>query len=293
MLEASSFALEVVQTPGELVTNALEVEKQIDERMAEFSVEVYYDDPDMAKKDRAVFNGLISSVNDYRLTREREWMAPFEAFKAVTERIKSKLKIGSTKLDEIVKAVEETQRNEKRREIEGFFSATGFDLVPLDRLFDSKWLNKGAKMSDVEDELRAKAQKVYSDISTIEGIGIDPADAVSIKANYLDSLDIGAALALAQRLKANRERLAQEAKDREARKHAEHLEAQAAELRVDTVAEVRADKVASVAAEALELPKDPIIRYVLEFRGTRSQLINLRAYMTREGIEYDKIEGGE
>jgi len=294
MIESKDLALIIQeQIPGSLVTNAEAIKAFVEERIKEYTPELYYDDPDAAKRDRAVLNSASKTLNQRRLDLEREHMRPFEAFKALIKSTTMVIDTAAAKLDEIVKAVEETQRNEKRREIEADFATLAFDLVPLDRLFDPKWLNKGAKMQDVEDELRAKVQKVYADIATIEGIGIDPSDAVSIKANYLDSLDIGAALALAQRLKANRERLAQEAKDREARKHAEHLEVQAAELRVDTVAEVRADKVASVAAEALELPKDPIIRYVLEFRGTRTQLINLRAYMTREGIEYDKIEGGE
>jgi hypothetical protein len=183
-------------------------------------------------------------------------------------------------------AVVETQKAEKRRDIEDLFASKNFNLVTLDRLFDQKWLNKGTSMKDVDAELMAKIKKIYAEIQIIEDL---PADVIETKAQYLDTLDIGAALATAKRLRENRSRLEEEEKNRAEREHGEHIEAQAEELAVDAVKEAKAEPIAAAAAEALEIDADPVIEYTLRFRGTRAQLISLRQYMTDNGIEYDKI----
>lgn len=288
MIETKDLALTVErQVPGELVTNALAIKAFVEERVKEYTPEKYYDDPDAAKKDRAVLNSASKELNTRRLSLEREFMKPFDEFKAIIKQTTTAIDFAASKLDEVVKAVEETQKNEKRRDIEALFSAKGFDLVPLDRLFDQKWLNKGNKMKDVEADLDDRIAKVYADIKVIEAL---PEDAAEVKAQYLDTLDIGAALATAQRLKANRERIAAEERDRDDRQHREKLQEQEKDLRVEAAREAKAEPMATLAAEALGIEKDPIIEYTLKFRGTKAQLISLRAYMTSEGIEYEKVE---
>jgi hypothetical protein len=274
------------QVPGELVTNALAIETFVADRIKDFTPERYYDDPEEAKKDRAVLNSAAKALNDRRLALEREFLAPFDPVKSAIKRATDMLASGASKLDEIVKAVEETIKNEKRRDIEDLFASKSFSLVALDRIFDQKWLNKTTPMKDVDSQLSAKIEKIYSDIQVIESL---PADADEAKAQYLDTLDIGSALATSKRLKENRERLAKEAEERAEREHQEHINVQAKELAKDTAIEMKAAPLASMASAALEVEEDPVIEYTLRFRGTRAQLIQLREYMTRQGIEYDKL----
>jgi hypothetical protein len=274
------------QVPGELITNALKIEAFVAERIKDFTPEKYFDDPEQAKKDRAVLNSAAKDLNSRRLALEREFMSPFEQVKAAIKRATDMLTSGADKLGEVWDAVVETQKAEKRRDIEGLFATKSFNLVNLDRLFDQKWLNKGTSMKDVDAELTAKIKKIYAEIQIIEDL---PADVIETKAQYLDTLDIGAALATAKRLRENRARLEEEEKNRAEREHGEHIEAQAEELAVDAVKEAKAEPIAAAAAEALEIDADPVIEYTLRFRGTRAQLISLRQYMTDNGIEYDKI----
>jgi hypothetical protein len=270
-----------------LITNALAIQAFVEERILDYAPEKFYDDPDRAKKERSVLNAASRELNNRRLALERDFMRPFDDFKAIIKATTTRIDYASAKLDEIVKAVEETQKNEKRLEIEAIFEKKDFTLATLDRLFDQRWLNKGMKLKDVEAELEVKIKKIYGDIAAIRGL---PEDADEIKAHYLETLDIGAALGMAQRLKANRERIAQEALDREERLHREHLADQAVILGVDAAAEAKAEPIVSLAAEALEIEKDPIIEYTLRFKGTKAQLIALRTYMTAQGIEYTKVE---
>jgi hypothetical protein len=288
MMDPKSLELTIERSvPGELITNALAIQAFVEERIKDYAPEKFYDDPDRAKKERSVLNAASKELNTRRLALERDFMRPFDDFKAIIKATTTRIDYASAKLDEIVKAVEETQKNEERRDIEAIFEKKAFTLAALDRLFDPRWLNKGMKIKDIQDELDAKIKKIYGDIEIIEAL---PEDALEVKAQYLETLDIGAALGMAQRLKANRERIAQEARDREDRKHQEHLADQAVILGVDASAEAIADEYSSLAAEALEIEKDPIIEYTLRFKGTKAQLIALRTYMTAQGIEYTKVE---
>lgn len=274
------------QVPGELITNALKIEAFVAERIKDFTPEKYFDDPEQAKKDRAVLNAAAKDLNSRRLALEREFMSPFEQVKAAIKRATDMLTSGADKLGEVWDAVVETQKAEKRKQIETLFESKNFALVTLSRLFDEKWLNKGTSMKDVDAQLSEKIKKIYSDIEVIESL---PADVPETKAQYLDTLDIGAALATAKRLRENRERLAEEERTRTERKHEEHIDDQAKELASDAFHEAKAEPIAAAAAEALEVEVDPVIEYTLRFRGTRAQLINLRQYMTDNGIEYDKV----
>jgi hypothetical protein len=287
MLRTEDLALTVErQVPGELVTNALKIKAFVEERIKDYTVEKYYDDPDAAKKDRAVLNAAAKDLNGRRLSLERDFMAPFDEFKAIIKQTTSVLDFAAAKLDEVVKAVEETHKNEKRREIEEYFTKSEYTIVTLEKIFDQKWLNKTVKFVSVAKEIDERIKKIFTDLELIDRIG---QDAETVKALYLNSLDIGSALAEGDRLKANRERVAKEAAEREARKHDEHIEAQAAELRVDTIAEIKAEAVTSIAAAALEIDPDPIVEFTIRFRGTRSALIAMRKYITDLGIEYEKL----
>jgi len=288
VIEVKDLALTVAkQIPGELVTNALDIQEFVSERVKEYTPEKYYDDPDAAKKDRAVLNSASKELNARRLSLEREFMRPFDEFKIIIKQTTTIIDSASAKLGEVVKAVEETIRNEKKRDIETLFAGKGFSLVPIDRIFDPRWLNATAKIKDVEAELDAKIAKVYADIEVIASL---PADVAETKAQYLDTLDIGAALATAKRLRENRERLAEEERTRTDRLHTKHIIVQAQELSIDAAREAKSEPVANMAAEALGIDSDPIIEYTIRFRGTRSQLVAMRQYVTSLGIEYDKIE---
>jgi hypothetical protein len=287
MIRTEDLALTVErQIPGELVTNALKIKAFVEERVKDYTVEKYYDDPDAAKKDRAILNSAAKDLNGRRLSLEREFMAPFDDFKAIIKQTTTVIDAAAAKLDEVVKAVEETQKNEKRREIEDYFTQSEYTIVPIDRIFDDRWLNKTVKFTSVAKEIDERIKKIFTDLELIDRIGTD---AETVKALYLNTLDIGSALAEGDRLKSNRERVAKEAAERDARKHDEHIEAQAEELRVDTVAEMKAENVVNMAAAALEVEADPIIELTIRFRGTRSALIAMRKYMTDLGIEYEKL----
>lgn len=276
------------QVPGELITNVKKIQDFVKERVKDFSIDKYVGGEEAAKKDRAVLNNAVKQLDSKRIELEKAFNAPLEEFKALMKETTGIIKDASSKLDALVKEYEEKEKAEKKSEIELYFQGLNFSLVSLDRIFESTWLNKTVKIKTAKEALSEKVKKIYADIELIERIG---ADSEEVKAFYLDTLDIGQALAKGDQLKANRERLEKEKAEREARKHEEKIEEQKIELRKDVEHELKAEKAQSLAAEALEIKVDPIIEYTLCFRGTRAQLFALRRYMTELGIEYKKIEG--
>ena len=286
MIDTQALVLTNAGTIKELTDMALGKEAIIDAAMQTFSIEAYYDNLDDAKKDRAIFNSIANDINSFRLAREREYMEAFNPFKEVMNRLGAKVKAGSNQLGEIVKAVEETEKNEKKVEIDSIWKTTGFTLITLDRIFDQKWLNKGSKLKDIKIEMERRIAKTYEDIAIIENFGQDQD---TLKAIYLDTLDIGQALAKGQQLKANREKLERDEAERPARDKAEKEARERAELAREAARLVKEDQSASMAAMADEGEKDPVITFTLTFHGTRAQLVSLKAYMLDHGIEYEKV----
>jgi len=288
VIEVKDLALTVQkQVPGELVTNARAIKAFVEERVKEYTPEKYYDDPEAAKKDRAVLNAASKELNTKRLALEREFMRPFEEFKSVIKETTSTIDFASSRLDEIVKAVEETQENEKRRAIKDLFESRAFTLVSLDKIFDSRWLNKGFKIKEIDEEISRKIAAIYQDLAIIDSL---PADVDEVKAHYLDNLDIGTALAVASRFKANREAIKLEEETRETRVHEQKIKQQEMDLIKDALIERSSEVLSSMVDDALGIKSDPVIEYTLRFKGTRAQLVSLRSYMNDQGIEYEKVE---
>jgi len=241
------------------VTNALKIKAFVEERLKDFEPGKYLD-IDQAKKDRAVLNAASKELNQKRLELERQFMAPFEEFKKIIKDTTTLIDEASRKIDAIVKAAEDEEREIKKREIEKIYADIGLDVVPLAKIFDQRWLNRTKKLSEVAEEIADRKIKILNDLKIINSLP----DKEEVLAYYLDTLDIGSAMDLANRLKENREK-------------ARAIERPAPEKQLEDV------------QKRIHI-EEPIVEYTLRFRGTKSALMELRACMDRLGITYEKVE---
>ena len=248
-----------------------------------------FSDTEKAKKARAELNTSAKRINDLRLNYEKNYMQAFNNFKSLANETKKIIETAAAKLDDIVKAAEEAEKEKKRGEIVAYWNETKFDLIPIDKIFNPKWLNKTAKLFEIKKEIAAIQEKILADLKTLEAFP----DCDTAKAFYLDTLDIGGAIAKAKELQAAKERAELEAKARAEREHAEQMQQQHRdEVREFAKAE-KEQEIENLAAAALhEQPKeiDPIISFTCTFKGKASLLRQLKQYMTQLGIEYTKIE---
>lgn len=290
MIETKDLTLVVKkQELGELITNANEIKTFVETRLKDYTPENYVGKVEDAKKDRAELNKASKELNAKRLELEKLFMKPFDEFKGIIKETTTAIDGASKKLDEIVKGEEEREKDEKRGNLTTYFNTKNFTLLPFEKIFQDRWLNKTAKHKEVYTEIDDAIEKIYREIKTLEALE----DADVLKQLYLDTLDIGAAIRKGEELKEYREKLAAEAKERAERETTAKMQAQQQELAKEEISVQNAAPMATLAAQAagIEPDADPVMEYTLKFKAKRSVLFALRQYMTDNKIVYEKIEG--
>lgn len=269
---------------GSLTTNALQIKAMVEAALPDYSIENYADDLELAKADKAMLNKAKKALNDERIKIEREFMKPFDEFKTIVTDTCKLIDACATKIDSVVKEADEIERTKKRALIESLWTKRNFTLVPLVKVFEDKWLLKGTKEKDIDFRMDEIVLSIESDIKTIEAIG-DDVD--TLKAMYLENLNLNETIQYSRRLKDNRERIAAE----EARRAAyvpptpkpEPPPAPAPEL-------VYIDPPAPPAPVSAP-PVADIYSIVSTFRitGFRDEIDAVAAFMDANGIDYEEI----
>lgn len=263
---------------GTLTTNAQLILATVKEKLAGYSADNYNESNIAdAKKDKADLNNAAKKLNDERITLEKQWMTPFDDFKAIVTETVSEIKKASSQIDSVVKEVEQREKDEKKERIYAMFEKEDCQLFTFDQIFKAEWLNKGTKEKDIHSEIMAMIEKVKSDLAILDRINEPEA-----KSFYLSTLNLDRALAEADRIKSNRERLAK-------------IEAE----KTDPIEQTMTPVITETAVEdqpivlQLNRPKEPVKEEIHERRlmvkGTKAQLIALGDYMTNAGILFEKI----
>jgi len=278
---------------GTITSNAHELLNIVKKGVEKYHDEGYIPNEPEAKSDRAELNRLEKAIATQAQTIKAAYNAPLEEFNNTVAEIRATIKDAVTTVDGAVKSYEERQKSAKREEIQAYFNTKNFELVPLDRIFDQKWLNKGTKIKDIKSEIDDAIAKIYQDIEVLERI---PDHGTAAKAFYLEHLDMSAALFQVDLLKKNAEKLAKEQAGRVERKTQEQCEQNDKTERQEKVDASKEARSQIFVDEALGLPegttaaqsKSEVIECTLTFSGTKEQLLKLREYMTSRGIPYRK-----
>lgn len=286
---SNEIALIEKENAVKLETNIGDLEQFVAEKLKEYTPGNYIGDSDAAKKDRATLNSSSKAISATRIEIVKRAMERFGITEMETrcKKLEKDIATASAALDAIVKEKEDEEKRVKRAQIEEFWSCQNFNLVPLEKVFDQKWLNKTAKNKDIFAEIEAKVETIYRDIKTLEALQ----DADVLKQLYLDTLDLGAAIRKGEELKAYREKLAAEERERAEREARKALQDQQVELAHEEIKAQKDAPVVSLAAQALGevADDDPMMEYTLKFKAKKSVLFALRQYMTDNGILYEKI----
>jgi hypothetical protein len=264
------------------------LEAYVNETLPNYAPDKYTGDADAAKKDRAVLNGGLKQIADARKQIIAKAMEPFKLLETRMKTLEKQMENGSAALDAIVKEKEIAEKDAKKNLCLKIWNDKGFTLIDFELIFDIKWTNKTTKLEDVSKEIDTIINRIKTDIKTLEALP----DADTLKAIYLQSLDLSYAMNEAAQLKANRERATAEAAARAAAEQREQIVSQYHEETVEYFEQQKEEKPVTLAAEVLgvEPDIDPITTYSLEFTGRKSDLIAMRTYMSEHGITYKKLE---
>ena len=218
--------------PQEIAFNFEELKAELAERLEYYgSLVVTEDTIKDAKADRANLNKLREAIDKRRKEVKKAYMKPYSDFEAQVKELVDLIDRPILAIDSQLVTFEEKRKEEKLLKIEesyaGLVSDTIKDIIPLERILDPKWLNVTTTMKKIEEEIILHSKRVNADVLALDTV---PAEyAAAVKAKYIETLDIEAALehkkALQRAAEAFREREAAKAEN-EAQEAAEAPRAQ-------------------------------------------------------------------
>ena len=281
---------------GSLETNIRRLELLVEKRLEDYKPENYMGDADLARKDRAELNKAKDKIGKARRDLIAELMKPYTNFEERCKALEKKIDTASKTLDEIVKVKENEEKDKKRKQIEIFWKTKGFNLFPLDKIFNPKWLNKTFKESDILAEMDSRIDKTYKDLKTCERYAeMYSLDAETVKAHYLMNLEIEETISYCDELQRQKEIASREKAEREEREHQQSLDKQKKALAMEALDAERTKNVDNLARQALNTSTGwetkPIRKeFVVSIKCFDDELMKLKAAMNALGIEFSVEE---
>ena len=251
ILEAKTYALQLKDYYSTLIFN--------DDQIAE------------AKNERASINKIIKKIADYRKDIITEFKKPIELFETTAKETEKILKETADFVDIQVKDFENQEKEEKRKQIEISFNQLIEDLkelVPINKLFDEKWLNKTVKLSAIEEEIKSKLDNIRSGLKAIEELHSE--FELEIKNTFLQDFDLSKAILKNTQLLERKEAFLK----------AEEKKEEIIQEKVETMLKEE------VKEEALE----PTLTYILKITGTLSKQRALKEFLELNNMTYERVD---
>ncbi len=228
--------------------NKEELEAAVRQKIAAYQNVVYTEDNmKQAKADRAELNKLTKAIEDRRKMVKGIIMEPYTAFEGEIKEILELIKEPVDMINQQVKAFEEQQKEEKKKKILDSYEEVIGDLaevLPFEKVFDSRYLNATYKLSTAQEEIKEKVEKVRTDLETIDSL--DSKYMLNAKDVYIKTLDLSKALAenkrlsdLEEKLEAEKKRKAEEEAERKRQEEARRKEAEEREKAVEEESKVQ------------------------------------------------------
>ena len=269
--------------PAEIGFNFDELKSELAERLEHYNGLIVTEDGiKEAKADRAKLNKLRTAIDTRRKDIKREYMGPYNEFEArikeLTLLIDEPIKAIDTQLD----SYEERRKEAKLEKIKAAYEETMSawssirEIIPLERILDQKWLNATTSMKSVGEDLEHWAKRVNADLLALDTV--EETYQAAVREKYIATLDVSAAMAHMDQLKAAEEAFRAREEEKKERERAEMARA------VEKAAQAKPEP---QIPEPDPQPKLHILR--LEFQITKDQALALRGFLDEQKISYRKI----
>lgn len=240
-----------------------------------------------AKDTRANLNKFKEAIETRRKEIKALCLKPYNDFEAKIKELTKLIDEPILAIDTQIKNFDNQRIEAKRVDITDFYNSVIGDLsdiLPLDKIFNQKWLNATFKMTNIQKEITETIGKVNGNLAVIVDLKLDPELELQVKDKYIQTLDFGLAMAEKTRLE-NLKKAFKEREEQNATINQEETEPalNEQETTAELTNEVQAEKVTPISS--------PTINYI-EFwaRGTKAQLTELAEFMKNKGIEYGGIK---
>jgi hypothetical protein len=183
----------VEQKLGLLNWNFEELNAQLDAQLEKYRGLTFTDDqmPE-AKKTRATLNRVAKEINDRKIAVKKEFCEPYERFEDQAKILIGKIKDVSGAIDQQVKDYETAKKDAKRKQISDWWKLNGDANVPIEKVFDERWLNTTCSEARWKSELEETKTRIRNQIYTItmmaEDVGPEKLD--FLLAEYMKKLSL-------------------------------------------------------------------------------------------------------
>ena len=276
--------------PAEIIFNFDELKIELTERLHHYNTLVVTEDAiKEAKEDLAKLRKLKEAIENRRKEVKRMCLEPYNAFESKVKELTALIDAPVGAINGQIKSFDEQEKSKKRSEIEAAYNELvpeAFkDIIPLDRIFDPRWLNKGTTMKSIQEAITKKMQRVNADMTVLDMV--DPKYLPAVKAKYIETLDIAEALNHRDQIEAAEQAFKQQEEARQqraAQRAAWENHAPQAEEKTPVAAQ---EPVREPAPQPRKEEKMYALR--LEFQLTMQQADALKAFLINNHINYTKI----
>lgn len=287
MAEEKALEVRVEQQLGLLNWNFEELNAQLDEQLEKYRGLTFTDDqmPE-AKKTRAALNKVATEINNRKISVKKEFCAPYEQFEAQAKVLINKIKDVSGAIDRQVKDYEESKKEEKRKRIEAWWAENGKRTVPIEKIFDERWLNTTCSDSKWQDDLDTIKVRITNQIYTIsmmsEDVGKEKLDLMLTE--YMKRLSLEDAVKAWK----DHEEAVKRAEQEKERLEQERLREE--EKRAETAAKPEPQPVPETNEEHEPGPDDYLYSPTFKMIDlTFKQAMDLTNYMRSNGLRFESI----
>lgn len=251
-----------------------------------------------AKRDRATLNKLAQAIEERRREIKAVYLAPYDQFEKQAKELVEMVKTQSREIDAQVKAYDQKRRDEKLEKIktELYTPLIGSlaELAPYDKLHDPKWLNVTVSMGAISEALATKIENIASGLSALDNLELPEDVAGQVKAEFLKSYDLGAAMAAKDRIMDERERMARYLAAQNAARAAQRAQKEMippAEQKPAQAQETAPERKERANSEQVPFPNEEPETITLDFRVwvTTEQMYALRDFLVSNRIRYGKV----
>lgn len=272
--------------------NFEELKAEIEETVRGYEAAVYTDDTiRQAKADRAKLNKFVGAMNSRRTEIRKQLLKPDERFGEEVKELTGIVQKAIDSIDGQVKDYERRQREEKTAKIRDFYEMNIHDIekyLPFDRVMKPEYANASTTMKSIKEEILALIQKVDEGLAILNEV--DSPYAGDMKKVFLETYDIGAAMAKRNQLEAEEQNRRLYMEEQERRK-AEREAARRAEAERVTQAGRRPEPAQPQenSVPKMETVEDSV--NVIDFRvyATRAQLMKLKTFLNENGIRFEPV----
>ncbi len=228
-----------------------------------------------AESERATINKAIKKISDYRKETISEFKKPIELFEQTAKETEQILKETADYVDKQIKSYEEVQKEKRKVNAKKIYDANIEELkelIPFEKIFNEKWLNKGSWKDDntsslIQNEIIEIRDKVRNGLKTIESLNSE--FELELKNTFLQDFSLENAI-----LKNN-----------------QLIEQQKALLKSNEVKEeIKIKKTEEFISKKVENEDlEPTVTYTLKITGTMSQMKALRAFLETNEMDFEKV----